>query len=44
MVLSKDGDNDSSMGGGDVDDESSNWLFNIGDDLVESSIRSDRFY
>ncbi len=47
IVLSDDdGDNDSSMGGvgDDVDDASSNWAFNIGDDLVELSIWSDRFY
>ncbi len=47
IVLSDDdGDNDSSMGGvgDDVDDVSSNWAFNIGDDLVELSISSDRFY
>ncbi len=44
IVLSKDGDNDSSMGGGGIDEESNNWSFNIGEDVVELSIWSDRFY
>ncbi len=43
IVLSKFGDNNSSMGG-DIDDESNNWLFDIEGDVVELSIWSDWFY